>query len=118
MRLIRFSWIAAVSAVLAISAERPRYGGELRIETRGALRNLDLSPTATDPETATKNLILSQVFETLVRFDGSGLIVPHLASSWTQDVSHNRWLFQLKTAPVAHDGTTWESPVSLPGQRS
>lgn len=118
MRLIRFSWIAAVSAVLAVSAERPRYGGELRMETRAVLRNLDLAATTTDPEAATRNLILSQVFETLVKFDGSGLIVPNLASSWTHDVSHNRWLFHLKSAPMGHDGATWETPFPMPGQRS
>ncbi len=102
MKRIPSRWIAAVSAIVALSsvdaARRPRYGGELRVEMRAALKTLDPSADA---------LIVPAVFETLVHFDDKGDPQPGLATSWSHDAARRRWIFTARPNVTLHNGAPW-----------
>src|SRR5579863_5776833 len=97
MKRIPSRWIAAASALVALgmlpAARRPRYGGELRIEMRAALRSLDPSADSDPLTLGTIAQLTPAVFETLVRFDEHGDPQPCLATSWTHDAARKRWVF-------------------------
>jgi peptide/nickel transport system substrate-binding protein len=117
--------IAAISLLTVANstqaARRPRYGGTLRVEMRASVRNLDLMDFATDPpELAAKEKLLAQVFETLVRLDETGTPQPLLATSWTHDVEHKRWVFALRTNVEFHNGAPWLPPggsIAVPDEK-
>jgi MarR-like DNA-binding transcriptional regulator SgrR of sgrS sRNA len=92
-------WIAAVSALIALStvhgARRPRYGGTLRVEMRAA------------PRDATDAALVPAVFETLVKFDEQGDPQPLLATSWSHDTARKRWIFTARQNVMLHNGATW-----------
>lgn len=44
------------------------------------------------------------LYDTLVRIDGSGRAVPHLAMSWSSNATATVWTFKLQTGVVFHDG--------------
>ena len=73
MRPIVSRLIAAASLLLLMgtlqAARRPRYGGALRIESQAVVTSLD---PADPSESAIKEQITSQVFETWVRLDDKG----------------------------------------------
>jgi ABC-type transport system substrate-binding protein len=102
MKRIPSLWIAAASALIALgtvyAARRPRYGGELHVEMRAALRTLDPAVNAT---------LVPSVFETLVRFDEKGDPQPGLATSWTHDAASKRWVFSVRPNVMLHNGTPW-----------
>jgi peptide/nickel transport system substrate-binding protein len=106
MKRIPSPWIAAASALIALgtvdAARRPRYGGELRVEMRAALRTLDPAVSSTDAAQ-----LVPAVFETLVRFDEEGEPQPCLATSWSHDVSRKRWVFTARPNVTLHNGTQW-----------
>jgi peptide/nickel transport system substrate-binding protein len=95
----------ALGSLLALSAaERPRYGGELRIELHAPLRNVDVADVPTESlEAAAKEKVLGQVFETIAR----------VAASWTRDVPRKQWIFQPRPNATWHDGRPVE-PFSMP----
>jgi ABC-type transport system substrate-binding protein len=110
MKRIPSRWIAAVSALVALctveAARRPRYGGELRVEMRAALRSLD--PSDSDPLTlAARAQLIPAVFETLVRFDEHGDPQPSLATSWSHDAARKRWVFTARANVLLHNGAPW-----------
>jgi ABC-type transport system substrate-binding protein len=106
MKRIPSLWIAAVSALIALctvdAARRPRYGGELRVEMRAALRTLDPSVNSTDAAE-----LVPAVFETLVRFDEKGDPQPGLAVSWAHDAARKRWVFAARPNVILHNGSPW-----------
>jgi ABC-type transport system substrate-binding protein len=106
MKRIPSLWIAAASALIALgtvdAARRPRYGGELRVEMRAALRTLDPAANSTDAA-----LLVPAVFETLVRFDEKGDPQPGLATSWSHDAARKRWVFTARPNIMLHNGTPW-----------
>jgi len=115
MKRIPSRWIAAASALLALGlaapglvdgARRPRYGGELRVEMRAALRTLD--PADSDSlALGARAQLIPAVFETLVRFDEHGEPQPCLATSWAHDAGRKRWVFTARANVVLHNGTLW-----------
>jgi len=110
MRLTAFISIVPVSLALlaGTAAARPRYGGTLRVEMRAIVRNLDPADVAIDPlERAAKGTVLSQVVETLVRFDDKGRPQPMLAESWTHDAERRRWIFRARKHVTFHNGAAW-----------
>lgn len=116
MKLTRSQSIAAASALLLLSpvlqaARRPRYGGELRIETRTAIPSADLSEEPADLEQrGMKIALLGQVFESLVRMDENGQLKPWLAAGWTHEPARRRWVFAARANVVLHDGSIWAPP--------
>lgn len=113
MRPTALRWIAAGNAILALAAaleaaRRPRYGGELRVETRTAIANLDPGAVSEDPEAlGAQRQWMPLVFETLVRLDDHGRPQPWLATSWTLDAARKAWIFQVRKNVKLHDGSTW-----------
>ena len=109
MRLIVSLSIAAASLLLLLGsmqgARRPRYGGALRVETQTVIRSLDPAEPA---ESAVKEQITSQVFETWVRLDDKGEPRPLLALSWSHETSRKRWVFMPRPNVMLHNGTPWE----------
>lgn len=96
MRLIALLWLAAVSSFAA----RPRYGGTLVVEMRGAPKALD--PLAADSPDAHRLSLL--IFDRLVELDDKG-VRPGLATSWTSDATQSRWTFHLRPNVKLHDGS-------------
>jgi peptide/nickel transport system substrate-binding protein len=116
MQRTPLQWIAAISTVLAAyaaigslsAARRPSYGGELRIEMRAAIQTLEPSSTPDDPVALGALRELSPlVFETYVRLDEHGQPQPWLATSWTHDVAHKSWVFQVRKGLKFHDGSAY-----------
>jgi peptide/nickel transport system substrate-binding protein len=102
------SLLVAASSLLAAAgltaAERPRYGGTLRIEMQAAVQSLD---SADAPEA-----LDGMVFEPLVRMDERGQPQPELAVSWQSDQGGRRWLLRLRSGVKFHDGSAL-TPASV-----
>lgn len=106
----RFSSILlALSSLLwlraALAADRPHYGGTLRIELRE-------SPLTLDPTTVTASAPASLarlVFETLVSLDVRGRPQPLLATSWRAEPGNQRWRFWLRDGVSFSDGNLLDS---------
>src|SRR5215469_802582 len=105
IRRMRFEWTAAVSAALVAcaaarglyAARRPHYGGELRLEMRASFKDMDPSAPAGDSEVfSARAELVPLVFETLVRLNERGDPRPWLATSWTHDRDHKRWVFSVR----------------------
>jgi peptide/nickel transport system substrate-binding protein len=114
MKRTALRWIAAASALAALgtidAARRPRYGGDLRIEMRAAMRTLD--PAEAPPDAA---MLTQAVFETLVRLDDRGDPQPWLAVSWTHDAVRKCWVFTPRANVMMHNGTVWTpAPIEAP----
>src|SRR5262249_28967550 len=90
------------------AARRPRYGGELRIETRAALQSLDPAIGLDDPVSLRfREQLIPAVFETLVRIDENGNPQPQLAIGWTRDTARKRWIFTPRPNVAPHGGSLW-----------
>jgi ABC-type transport system substrate-binding protein len=116
MRRTALRWIAAGNAVLALAAvleaaRRPRYGGELRVETRAAILSLDPSAVPDDPVAlGAQRQWMPFVFETLVSLDDHGRPQPWLSTSWTHDAARKAWIVQVRKNVKLHDGSIWSPP--------
>src|SRR3954451_9410897 len=91
----RFLAIASLVVALLTTASaesRPRYGGELNIETRMEWENVS-------------NPARSLVFETLTTVDDAGRTHPGLATSWEAQADGRRWQFFIRRNVRFHDGT-------------
>lgn len=89
-------WLAVTVAV----AQRPHYGGTLRISLKEV-------PQALDPATlaASGSANLSPlIFETLTRLDDRGRPQPLLATSWQSEPGNQRWRISLRSGVSFHDG--------------
>ncbi|MGH7552076.1 MAG: ABC transporter substrate-binding protein, partial [Longimicrobiales bacterium] len=56
------------------------------------------------PRNRAERLVFSQVYETLVRVDCEGRVVPGLAESWIRQPRGDEWLFTLRGDARFHDG--------------
>lgn len=72
------------SGAALLRAQRPRYGGVLRIAAP-----MPIAPFTSDP---------------LVMMDGRGRVWPGLAMSWQHDAAFRSWRFQLRPDARTHDG--------------
>src|SRR5437899_2485107 len=69
----------------------------------------DIAPAhAPAPENDAERLVFRQLYETLIRVDCLGRVLPGLAESWTRDVVSRPWTFTLRTDARFWDG----APVS------
>ncbi|MEM6431435.1 MAG: ABC transporter substrate-binding protein [Deinococcota bacterium] len=96
------SFIVTALTLLLLSslAFAQTYGGVLRA-------GMQTDPVGLDPHTtnatATRNM-LENVYDTLVMFDSSGLIVPALAESWETSEDGLTWTFNLREGVTFHNG--------------
>ncbi len=114
-------WIAGASAILVVAsmdaARRPRYGGELRIETRAMPRTLDPAELQAQ-ELGETPWLAGAVFETLVRLDDRGDPQPWLAASWTHDTQRKCWIFTPRASVLLHNGATWSpAPITIADEK-
>jgi ABC-type transport system substrate-binding protein len=86
----------------------------LRIEMRAAVVSLDPAETPVDQaEAAAKERLAGQVFETLVQLDDKGEPQPWLATSWTHEQAHRRWVFAARKGVMLHNGVEWAPPGGI-----
>jgi peptide/nickel transport system substrate-binding protein len=96
----------ALAPTAARNAERPRYGGSLRIELRAASASLDPRAwTAGSLEEATNEKLAALVFDRLLSLDNYGRIQPQLATEWSHDSASKRWQFTIRSGVKFSDGT-------------
>src|ERR1043165_4489081 len=99
--------LAAISllALASHAAERPRYGGTLRVEMRASLVSYDPGAAPSfDGADALRERIAALVFDRLVTVDASGHARPALAVAWQSDPDQRRWIFELRRGVMLHDG--------------
>src|SRR5579863_183600 len=99
--------IACFGLISADAAERPRYGGVLRVEMRERVNSMDPRSTGlSEADGYANERLLELVFERLVRLDDTGKPAPGLATSWEHDASQTHWQFQIRPGVKFHDGTS------------
>jgi len=111
-----FSLLLAIASLLLVAqaflpvaglraAERPRYGGTLRVRLPAAVDSLDPRVEPAGPQLAEAKARLSSLaFEGLVRLDDAGRPQPLLALSWQHDANYKQWQFRLRPGVKFHDG--------------
>jgi ABC-type transport system substrate-binding protein len=89
-------------APLALTAERPRYGGMLRVALAGDPPSLDMH----QEQTFMVTIPLSPCYNTLVQFDPHDYpeIIGELVDSWTVSDDHLTYTFTLHDGVKFHDG--------------
>ncbi len=103
-KLVLLAITSLICAAAIHAAQRPRYGGTLRVEMRERVNSMD--PRGFDPAApgapATERL-LGLVFDRLIRIDDSGEPQPALAASWQHDANFTHWQFQIRPDVKFHD---------------
>ena len=89
------------AAPAALAAEKPRYGGMLRVAIAGDPPSLDMHQESTFLVT----IPMSTVYNTLVTYDPHGYpkIIGDLAKSWTVSDDKMTWTFTLHQGVTFHD---------------
>jgi ABC-type transport system substrate-binding protein len=119
MRHTLSRWLASVSRALLLvallgvpvllplrAAERPRYGGTLRIQMQATIESLDPAAEAGDSAaSAARGKLSVLVFDRLIELDDNGGLQPGLALSWEPGLEFRRWQFRLRPGVRFHDGT-------------
>ncbi len=109
------SIICAVAVHSALhAAQRPRYGGTLRVEMRERVTSMDprgFDPAA--PATQAEERLLSLVYDRLVRIDERGQAQPALAVSWQHDANFTHWQFQIRPDVKFHDDTKLTADIAV-----
>jgi len=101
-------------ALPALPADRPHYGGTLRVELREPPKSLDPATlTATGPESLSR-----MVFETLVILDSQGRPQPLLASSWQAEPGNQRWRLVVRGGVFFSDGTPLDASAVVASLRN
>ncbi len=101
--------LLATSLLTAVSvswAQQPRSGGALRVGIQSEPRSLDPLLVITDGATGH---VVSNIFNTLVRYDEKMQIVPDLATSWRIEDDGRAVDFFLRKGVKFHDGTDFDA---------
>ena len=94
------------TATLPTWAQQPRDGGVLRVGIQSEPRSLDPLLVITDGATGH---VVSNIFNTLVRYDAKMQIVPDLATSWRLEDDGRAIDFFLRKGVKFHDGTDFDA---------
>lgn len=114
MRSTGLRSLAAISVVLArlslagatSPAERPRYGGTLRVELHVAGVSLDPREWKVGSVAAAENENLAAlIYDRLITLDNYGQFQPALATEWSHDAAAKNWLFKLRAGVKFSDGS-------------
>jgi len=98
------AWLAI--APVGRTAERPQYGGVLRVELKVASATLHPAKwKAGSAEFATNERLAELQFDRLVTLDNYGTFQPQLATEWGHDVAARRWQFTLRPGVKFSDGS-------------
>src|SRR5579872_6603085 len=102
----RFLFLSVVASVFfcirAQAAQRPRYGGALRIEVSSPRPAMNAEFLSSENASATQ--IAPLVYETLVNVSRHDELRPALAVSWKSEQNFSRWEFQLRPNVRFQDG--------------
>jgi len=93
-------------ATSAAFAQQARDGGVLRVGIQSEPRSLDPLLVITDGATGH---VVSNIFNTLVRYDAKMQIVPDLATSWRTEDDGRAVEFSLRQGVKFHDGTDFDA---------
>jgi ABC-type transport system substrate-binding protein len=88
--------------IVSFAANRPHYGGTLRIATRSALMSLD---PAQQTNSLSENNITRLMFDTLTVVNDRGNVQPSLASSCEAEPGNQRWRIKLRSDVTFADGS-------------
>lgn len=95
-----------VTSTAAALAQQPRDGGVLRVGIQSEPRSLDPLLVITDGATGH---VVSNIFNTLVRYDANMQIVPDLATNWRVEDEGRAVDFFLRKGVKFHDGTDFDA---------
>lgn len=90
------------------AANRPHYGGTLRIATRSAPSSLD---PLQQSNSLTGNNLTQLIFDTLTTTNDRGIVQPSLANSWVAEPGNQRWQISLRTDVTFADGSPLSTDV-------
>src|SRR5208282_2701337 len=102
MRRINFPLLVLGSVLLlrvatARAADKPRYGGTLRVEVHAASLSFDPREWKVGSlESATNEKLAALVLERLLALDNYGRFQPLLAIEWPHNASYKRWQFAIR----------------------
>ena len=94
------------TASLLTWAQQPRDGGVVRVGIQSEPRSLDPLLVITDGATGH---VVSNIFNTLVRYDAKMQVVPDLATSWRLEDDGRAVDFFLRKGVKFHDGTDFDA---------
>lgn len=109
MRPTLYRWFVISSILFSLaahSATRPRYGGNLRVETRAAVASLDPAQSVASGDVSARDSIIPLIADTLVALDESARPVPRLAMRWQSDNGNKRWQFWIRPGVFLHNGAS------------
>jgi len=86
------------------AATRPRFGGTLRVETRGAISSFDITEDSNAARAFVRDLILSNVCDRLITLNADGDPQPSLAASWRSERDGRSWYFVLQDGVRLQNG--------------
>ena len=111
MKRICLLLVAALSlAPIAWTASRPRFGGTLRVEVRGAISSFEITDDANASRTLLRDFVLSNVCDRLVTLNANGDPQPSLATSWRSERDARIWYF------IIHEGVNLQNRTELTPQ--
>src|SRR6266481_776725 len=114
MKRIEYRWHVVVSLLGCLTlldgsvhpAERPKYGGTLRVELRATSLTLDPREWRMGTvDSATNEKLAALVFDRLVTLDNYGRFQPQLMTEWSHDATFKRWQFTLRANVKLSDGS-------------
>src|SRR5258708_6413568 len=94
---------AATMSQPATAAQRPRYGGTLRVEIQASLTSLEPDHSSGSEGAQGLGNLRALLYDRLVRLDANGQPQAALAISWNHDRTSSHWKFKLRPNVKWHD---------------
>lgn len=101
--------LAGCSAGHTANYARPESAGAIVVAATSAASSLDFTNTG---GSAAPGALLTDVYETLVRIDDDGAVVPHLATSWQVSDDRTEYIFQLRQGVNFSDGSPFTAETA------
>lgn len=101
--------LAGCSAGHTANYARPGSTDAIVVAATSAASSLDFTNTG---GSAAPGALLTDVYETLVRIDDDGAVVPHLATSWQVSDDRTEYIFQLREGVNFSDGSPFTAETA------
>lgn len=101
--------LAGCSAGHTANYARPGSTNAIVVAATSAASSLDFTNTG---GSAAPGALLTDVYETLVRIDDDGAVVPHLATSWQVSDDRTEYIFQLREGVNFSDGSPFTAETA------
>jgi ABC-type transport system substrate-binding protein len=118
MRSTGLRWLAVISFILLVlvlpravrGANRPKYGGTLRVELHVVSVSLDPRDWKVGSTAAAEDERLATlIYDRLVTLDDYGRFQPALAAEWSHDAAEKNWQFKLRPGVKFSNGSSLTS---------